>query len=127
MQKLLLVDDQEHVLSGLELLFELHEIPTARAAGHEEALRAVRKGDIGVVLQDMNFTRATTSGEEGVALFHDIRELDDQMPVILMTAFGYDPNHCVVRASQEGLQAVLFKPFKASQLIDAIRKAFATE
>ena len=45
------------------------------------------------------------------------------LPVILMTGFGYDPNHCIVRASQEGLQAVLFKPFKVDQFLDEVRKA----
>jgi FixJ family two-component response regulator len=43
--------------------------------------------------------------------------------VILMTGFGYDPHHCIVRASQEGLQSFLFKPFKATQLMDALRKS----
>ncbi len=39
------------------------------------------------------------------------------VPVILMTGFGYDPNHSIVRASQEGLAAVLFKPFRVDQLL----------
>jgi DNA-binding NtrC family response regulator len=45
--------------------------------------------------------------------------------VILMTGFGYDPNHSIVRASQEGLQAVLFKPFKVDQLLAEVRKALS--
>jgi len=40
-----------------------------------------------------------------------------------MTGFGYDPNHSIVRASQEGLHAVLFKPFKVAQLLAEVRKA----
>ena len=46
-------------------------------------------------------------------------------PVILMTGFGYDPNHSIVRASQEGLQAVLFKPFKVDQLIAEVPQSAA--
>ena len=42
-----------------------------------------------------------------------------------MTGFGYDPNHSIVRASQEGMQTVLFKPFKTSQLVDAVTQAVA--
>ena len=42
-----------------------------------------------------------------------------------MTGFGYDPNHCIVRASQEGLAAVLFKPFKVDQLLTEVRRALA--
>jgi DNA-binding NtrC family response regulator len=40
-----------------------------------------------------------------------------------MTGFGYDPNHNIVRASQEGLAAVLFKPFKVDQMLQEVRKA----
>ena len=40
-----------------------------------------------------------------------------------MTGFGYDPHHSIVRASQEGLQSVLFKPFQIEQLVDAVKKA----
>ena len=45
------------------------------------------------------------------------------MPVIFMTGFGYDPNHSIIRAHQEGLTAVLFKPFKVEQLLGEIRNA----
>jgi DNA-binding NtrC family response regulator len=40
-----------------------------------------------------------------------------------MTGFGYDPNHSIVRASQEGLSAVLFKPFKVEQLLNEVHRA----
>jgi two-component system, sensor histidine kinase SagS len=43
--------------------------------------------------------------------------------VILMTGFGYDPHHSIVRASQEGLSSVMFKPFKVDQLLEEVRKA----
>jgi DNA-binding NtrC family response regulator len=46
-----------------------------------------------------------------------------QTPVILMTGFGYDPSHSIVRASQEGLQSVLFKPFQVDRLLAEARKA----
>jgi DNA-binding NtrC family response regulator len=45
------------------------------------------------------------------------------IPVILMTGFGYDPHHSIVRASQEGLQCVLFKPFQIDRLMEEVRKA----
>ena len=40
-----------------------------------------------------------------------------------MTGFGYDPHHSIVRASQEGLQAVIFKPFEIEVLLEQVRKA----
>jgi DNA-binding NtrC family response regulator len=42
-----------------------------------------------------------------------------------MTGFGYDPHHSIVRASQEGLQCVLFKPFQAERLIEEVHKALS--
>jgi DNA-binding NtrC family response regulator len=45
------------------------------------------------------------------------------VPVILMTGFGYDPHHSIVRASQDGLQSVLFKPFEIQLLLTQVREA----
>ena len=65
-------------------------------------------------------------GCNGYEIFHTVKEIHADTPVILMTGFGYDPNHSIVRASQEGLHSFLFKPFKASQLMELVEKAFAT-
>jgi DNA-binding NtrC family response regulator len=59
----------------------------------------------------------------GYDVFAAVHKHCTSTPVILMTGFGYDPNHSIVRASQEGLQAVLFKPFKVEQLLSEVRKA----
>jgi DNA-binding NtrC family response regulator len=59
----------------------------------------------------------------GYEIFAAARRRREDLPVILMTGFGYDPNHSIVRASQEGLASVLFKPFKVDQLLDEVRKA----
>ncbi len=59
----------------------------------------------------------------GYEVFRTAREMSPHTPVILMTGFGYDPHHSSVRASQEGLQSFLFKPFKAKQLINEAKKA----
>ena len=70
-----------------------------------------------LVLSDIKMPDKT-----GYEVFAAARKIST-VPVILMTGFGYDPNHSIVRASQEGLQAVLFKPFKVDQLITEVRKA----
>jgi DNA-binding NtrC family response regulator len=59
----------------------------------------------------------------GYDVFAAAHKHNSALPVILMTGFGYDPNHSIVRASQEGLAAVLFKPFKVEQLLGEVRKA----
>jgi CheY-like chemotaxis protein len=59
----------------------------------------------------------------GYEVFSAARKAYPGIPVILMTGFGYDPHHSIVRASQDGLQCVLFKPFQIDRLIDEVKKA----
>lgn len=61
----------------------------------------------------------------GYEVFAAARNTAGRPPVILMTGFGYDPHHSIVRASQEGLQSVLFKPFQVDRLLEECRKALA--
>ena len=67
--KVLIVDDQPAVCAALQLLFELHGLPSVVVNRPDEALDLIATEDIGAVVQDMNFTQEKTSGEEGVALF----------------------------------------------------------
>ncbi len=61
----------------------------------------------------------------GFEVFRTSKAASARTQVILMTGFGYDPNHSIVRSSQEGLHCFLFKPFQAQQLLDEVRKAAA--
>jgi len=63
--------------------------------------------------------------QTGYEIFAAARKVMPEIPVILMTGFGYDPHHSIVRASQEGLSCVLFKPFQAERLIEEVHKALA--
>ena len=63
----------------------------------------------------------------GYEVFSAAKRLDPDLPVVLMTGFGYDPHHSIVRASQEGLQCVLFKPFQVERLLEELRKAVSTQ
>jgi CheY-like chemotaxis protein len=73
-----------------------------------------------VVLSDIKMP-----DRNGYEVYRKAKEINSNTPVILMTGFGYDPHHCIVRASQEGLQSFLFKPFKASQLMDVLSRVLA--
>jgi FixJ family two-component response regulator len=48
-------------------------------------------------------------------------------PLVLMTGFGYDPGHSIVKARQAGLELVLYKPFRLDQLLDTVEKAVAKQ
>ncbi|MFK7959364.1 MAG: response regulator [Phycisphaerales bacterium] len=57
----------------------------------------------------------------GYEVFRAVRERTNELPVLLMTGFGYDPHHSIVRASEEGLDGFLFKPLKAAELLETVR------
>jgi CheY-like chemotaxis protein/PAS domain-containing protein len=71
-----------------------------------------------LVVSDINLGDKT-----GYEVFSSAKLASEALPVVLMTGFGYDPHHSIVRATQEGLQAVLFKPFQADRLVEEVRKA----
>ena len=54
-----------------------------------------------------------------------LREFRDAVPLVLMTGFGYDPGHSIVKARQAGIDLVLFKPFRVDQLLDTVEKAIS--
>jgi DNA-binding NtrC family response regulator len=88
------------------------------ASNGGEACALLLENDYDLVLSDIRMP-----DKNGYEVFAAARAKSASLPVILMTGFGYDPTHSVVRASQEGLQAVLFKPFMVQQLLSEIRKA----
>lgn len=73
-----------------------------------------------LVLSDIKMPDKT-----GYEVFSAARASRADLPVILMTGFGYDPHHSIVRASQNGCKQVLFKPFEAALLLDEVRKALS--
>ncbi|MGC4087589.1 MAG: sigma-54 dependent transcriptional regulator [Polyangiaceae bacterium] len=117
--KVLLVDDQPAVLAALSLLFDVHRIPTLVAKTPQRALELVRSEELGVVLQDMNFSRDATSGAEGESLLGAIRELDPELPVVLMTAF--QSLEAAVRLVRAGASDYIAKPWDDDKLLATVR------
>jgi DNA-binding NtrC family response regulator len=117
--KILIVDDQPAVLAALEVLFDVHGFQTLVARTPDEALSLVRSEELGVVLQDMNFHRDATSGEEGEALLHAIRKLDPELPVVLMTAF--QSLEAAVRLVRAGASDYIAKPWNDDKLVATVK------
>ena len=63
----------------------------------------------------------------GYDVYHQLRQAQPQARVILMSAYGYDASHSIVKCRQEGLRSVLFKPFRVDQLLDALENPSASE
>jgi DNA-binding NtrC family response regulator len=117
--KVLVVDDQPAVVHALGVLFDVHGLPCVAAASPEEAMERIEAGDVGVVVQDMNFGAEKTSGEEGIRLFRRIRETDADLPVLLMTAWA--SLETAVHLIKEGANDYLAKPWDDDKLVVTVR------
>jgi two-component system, sensor histidine kinase SagS len=89
------------------------QVETARTG--QEALAMARVGIYDAILVDI---RLPDMG--GYDAYRQLRAAQPQARMVLMTAFGYDSGHAIVRARQDGLRYVLYKPFRTDQLIDAL-------
>jgi CheY-like chemotaxis protein len=114
----LVADDEPNIRATISDILRKYNCRVTIASDGAAAIEKIAVEDFDLIISDIKMPDKT-----GYDVFAAARKKSQSLPVILMTGFGYDPNHCIVRASQEGLQAVLFKPFKVDQLLAEIRKA----
>ena len=62
----------------------------------------------------------------GYELLKKLAECSETLPLVLMTGFGYDPGHSIVKARQAGLKEVLYKPFRLDQLLETVERVLTT-
>lgn len=112
-----IVDDEQDMLENLSL--ELHDIrpkwviKTFKSG--LEAIKEIMKGKVDLVVTDI-----AMPDMDGYELYWRIKDYDEKLPVIMITGFGYDPNHVLVRSKQDGLQDIIYKPFDTEKLVDLI-------
>jgi DNA-binding NtrC family response regulator len=119
MPTVLLIDDNPSVATALEVLFSLQDIDTLRALTPEEGLAMLEAQEVDLVVQDMNFSADTTSGEEGVALFKQIRARHPDLPVILLTAWTH--LDAAVDLIKAGAADYIAKPWDDRKLVTAVQ------
>jgi DNA-binding NtrC family response regulator len=119
--KVLVVEDQPAVAAALQALFEIRGMPCTVARSPAEALRRLDAApeEVGVVLQDMNFSPEATSGEEGIALFREVKRRDPGLPVLLITA--WTSLETAVQLVKEGASDYLAKPWDDEKLLASVR------
>lgn len=121
-KRILIADDEPNIRQILsDLLMRYGFVVDVAKDGAEALSFLATQNRYDLVLSDINMPH-----KNGHEIFAAAKKLNHAPPVILMTGFGYDPNHSIVRASQEGLAAVLYKPFRADKLMQEIRKALGT-
>jgi DNA-binding NtrC family response regulator len=118
---ILIVEDQPSVSTALRMLFEIRGLDCLVARGPAQALRAIEAdpSEIGVVVQDMNFSPEATSGDEGISLFREIKRRDPGLPVLLMTA--WTSLEAAVQLVKEGASDYLAKPWDDEKLLVTVR------
>src|SRR6187399_3674265 len=119
MPTVLVIDDNPSVATALEVLFSLQDIDTVRALTPDEGLELLGRHDVDLVVQDMNFSADTTSGEEGVALFREIRARYPDLPVILLTAWTH--LDAAVDLIKAGAADYIAKPWDDARLLTTVR------
>jgi len=115
-KSMLVVDDEPviretitDVLSGCGAV-----VQTARDGN--EAVAMINRHRYDLLLTDIKMPH-----KNGYEIFAAAKDVDAELPIVFMTGFGYDPNHSIIRARQEGLGGVLYKPFKVSDFLTLVR------
>jgi DNA-binding NtrC family response regulator len=117
--RILIADDQADVLEALRLLLKGEGIEIETAHSPAGILAALEAREFDAVLMDLNYTRDTTSGQEGLDLLARIRALDSTVPVVVMTAWG--TVDVAVEAMRRGARDFIQKPWDNLRLLAIVR------
>ena len=119
MASILIIDDNDAVRTALDVLLSLQGHRALTASGPDEGLRILDREPIDLVIQDMNFRKEATSGEEGIALFRDIRKRHPAVPIVLLTAWTH--LETAVELVKAGAADYLAKPWDDARLLTTVR------
>jgi len=123
--RVLVCDDQADVLEALRLLLKGQGWQAVTADSPQSLMRAVRAENFDLILVDLNYTRDTTSGAEGMDLLSSLEQQGNHTPVMVMTAWSsFD---LAVEAMRRGACDFIQKPWDNDRLLAAIRKQAESE
>src|SRR6201996_8839334 len=117
--RLLIADDQPHILEALRLLLKPEGYQLEMVRTPALVLEALGHETFDGVLIDLNYTRDTTSGQEGLDLVARIKEIDAQLPIVVMTAWGNID--LAVEAMRRGAGDFIQKPWENARLLSILR------
>lgn len=120
-KRVLVADDEPVIRQTLNDVLSSLGCTVDAAKDGEEACSLVAQNNYDLIICDVKMPN-----RNGYAVFAAQKDKDSTVPVVFMTGFGYDPNHSIIRARRQGLEAVLFKPFKVDELLEAVREALKT-
>lgn len=125
-KRALVADDEQKICKVIDAVLKARGCESeVMILGQDAIDRLERITSEGAPRFDIIISDIRMPDRNGYEVFSSARQHCPGAPVILMTGFGYDPHHSIVRASQEGMAGVLFKPFDIEQLIEEMHKALA--
>ena len=117
--RVLIADDQPHVLFALQMLLSNSGFATQTATHPDDVLQAVESEPFDAVLMDLNYTRDTVGGAEGLQLVSNIRAIDSVLPVVVMTAWS--TVDLAVEAMRRGASDFVQKPWENHELLQKLQ------
>ncbi len=117
--RILIADDQPDVREALQLLLKGEGYATEMVSSPAGILKALESGDFHVLLMDLNYSRDTTSGKEGLDLLSRIQGMDNTLPVVVMTAWGNV--ELAVETMRRGARDFIQKPWENERLLAILR------
>jgi DNA-binding NtrC family response regulator len=117
--RVLIADDQPDVLEALRMLLKSEGYRTESVFSPAEILHALDAREFDLVVIDLNYTRDTTSGQEGLDLLSQIQSMDSSIPVVVMTAWG--SVELAVDAMRRGARDFIQKPWDNARLVSIVR------
>ncbi|TQV88720.1 sigma-54-dependent transcriptional regulator [Aliikangiella coralliicola] len=116
---ILIVDDNHDITKALSVMLKLEGIRCDVAHSPNEALDKLNQQHFNLVIQDMNFSEDMTSGKEGIKLFHSIREINTDIPIIIITAWTHVET--AVSLVKHGAADYIGKPWDEDKLMVSIK------
>jgi DNA-binding NtrC family response regulator len=117
--KILIADDQSDVLEALRILLKGEGYQTDAVTSLRAMLNALEKRDYALLMMDLNYTRDTTSGQEGLDVIPRIQAIDDTLPLVVMTAWA--TIDLAVEAMKRGARDFVPKPWDNNRLLSIVR------
>ncbi len=118
--RVLVADDQPQILDALQFLLKSNGYQAEAVTRPAGVLQAVEAHDFDVVLMDLNYTRDTTGGDEGLDLLRQIRAMDETLPLVVMTAWS--SVDLAVEAMRVGASDFVQKPWQNRQLLEKLQQ-----
>ncbi len=119
MTRILIADDQRDVLEALRILLKSEGYQTEVVTSLARILNALEKKEYALLLMDLNYSRDTTSGQEGLSAIPKIQGLDGTLPIVVMTAWA--TIELAVEAMKRGARDFVTKPWDNQRLLTIVK------